>query len=54
MQTSILLLLFILLIGIAAMQTLGSILHWYTPYLIGLGIVILAALIQHTPRNDDV
>jgi hypothetical protein len=52
--TSILPLLFILLIAITSLQTLGSILHWYSPYLIALGVIILAALIQHTPRNDDV
>jgi hypothetical protein len=53
-QTSILLLLFILLIAITSMQTLGSVLHWYSPYLIALGVIVLAALIQHAPRNDDV
>jgi hypothetical protein len=54
MQTSILLLMFILLIAITSMQTLGSVLHWYSPYLIALGVIIITALILHGPRNDDV
>jgi hypothetical protein len=53
-QTSILLLMFILLIAITSLQTLGNVLHWYSPYLIALGVITLAALIQHGPRNDDV
>ena len=45
---------FILLIAITSMQTLGGVLHWYSPYLVALGVVTLAALIQHGPRDDDV
>lgn len=54
MHRSILLLVFILLIAITGMEALRSSLHWYSPFVVALGIVLLAALLQLPPRHDDV
>lgn len=54
MQRSILLLVFILIIAITGMQALRSLLDWYSPYLLALGVIILAALLQLPPRHDDI
>jgi hypothetical protein len=29
-------------------------LSWYSPFLVALGVILLAALLQLPPRNDDV
>jgi hypothetical protein len=54
MQRSILLLIFILLIAITGMEALRSSLAWYSPFLVALGVILLAALLQLPPRHDDV
>lgn len=54
MQRSILLLVFCLLIAIVGMQSLRSQLDWYSPFLVALGVILLAALLQLPPRHDDV
>jgi len=54
MHRSILLLVFILLIAITGMQALRSMLDWYSPFLVALGVILLAALLQLPPRHDDV
>jgi hypothetical protein len=54
MQRSILLLVFILVIAITGMQAVRSMLHWYSPFLMALGVIVLAALLQLPPRHDDV
>lgn len=54
MHRSILLLIFILLMGITLMQALSSLLQWYSPFLVALGIILLAALLQLPPRHDDL
>jgi hypothetical protein len=54
MQRSILLLVFILLIAITGMEALRSTLDWYSPFLVALGVILLAALLQLPPRHDDI
>ena len=54
MQRPILLMVFILIIAITGMQALRSLLDWYSPFLMGLGVIILAALLQLPPHHDDV
>ncbi|MEY4640775.1 MAG: hypothetical protein RLZZ227_769 [Pseudomonadota bacterium] len=54
MQRSILLLVFILVIAITGMQAVHSLLNWYSPFLMALGVILLAALLQLPPRHDDV
>jgi purine-cytosine permease-like protein len=54
MHRSILLLVFFLLIAITGMQALRSLLSWYSPFLVALGVIVLAALLQLPPRHDDV
>lgn len=54
MHRSVLLLVFILIIVITGMQALDSLLHWYSPYLAALGVILLAALLQLPPRHDDL
>lgn len=54
MQRSILLLVFILLIAITGMEALRGSLSWYGPFLVALGVILLAALLQLPPRHDDV
>jgi len=53
MQHSVMLLVFILLIAIVGMQALNDTLHWYTPFLVALGVILLAALVQLPARRDD-
>jgi len=53
MRRSFLILIFIFLSAITVIQTLGSVWRWYTPFLMALSIIILAALIQQKPRHDD-
>lgn len=53
MQRSVMLLVFILLITITGMQTLNNLLFWYSPFLVALGVIVLAALIQLPARRDD-
>lgn len=53
MQRSVMLLVFILLIVITVMQALNNLLHWYSPFLVTLGVILLAALVQLPPRQDD-
>jgi hypothetical protein len=52
MQRSILLLVFIVLIAISGVQALRGQLDWYSPFLVALGIIMLAALLQLPPRHD--
>ena len=54
MQRSILLLVFILVIAITGMQAVRSSLDWYSPFVVALGVILLAALLQLPPRHDDV
>jgi hypothetical protein len=54
MQRTALLLVFILIIAITGMQALSGALAWYSPFLVALGVILLAALLQHPPQQDDV
>lgn len=53
MRRSFLIFIFIFLSAITVIQALGSVWRWYSPFLMALGIIILAALIQQQPRNDE-
>lgn len=53
MRRSFLILIFIFLSAITVIQTLGAVWRWYSPFLMALGIIVLAALIQQKPRHDD-
>lgn len=52
-RRSFLILIFIFLSALTVIQTLGPVWRWYSPFLMALGIIVLAALIQQKPRNDD-
>jgi hypothetical protein len=53
MRRSFLILFFVMLSAFTVIQTLGSVWRWYSPFLMALGIIVLAALIQQKPRHDD-
>jgi len=53
MRRSFLILVFIFLSTLIVLQTLGAVWRWYSPFLMALGIIVLAALIQQKPRHDD-
>lgn len=54
MHRSVLLLVFILIIAITGMQALSNALSWYSPFLVALGVILLAGLLQHPPPQDDL
>ena len=53
MRRSFLILLFIFLSAVTVIQALGSVWLWYSPFIMALGIIVLAALIQNPPRHDE-
>jgi hypothetical protein len=54
MRRSFLFLIFAFLSAITVIQTLGSTWRWYSPFLMALGIIVLAALIQQKPHQDEL
>lgn len=54
MHRSVFLLVFILLIAITVMLALSDVLHWYSPFLVALGVIVLTALLQLPLRHDDL
>ena len=54
MRRSFLILIFIFLSAITVIQALGSDWRWYSPFLMVLGIIVLAALIQQNPGPDEL
>lgn len=54
MRRSFLFLIFVFLSAITVIQTLGAAWRWYSPFLMALGIIVLAALIQQKPRQDEL
>jgi hypothetical protein len=53
-RRSFLILIFIFLSVITVIQALGSDWRWYSPFLMVLGIIVLAALIQQNPGPDEL
>lgn len=53
MRRSFLFLIFVFLSVITVIQTLGAAWRWYSPFLMALGIIVLAALIQQKPQQDE-
>lgn len=53
-RRSFLVLIFIFLSAITVIQALGSDWRWYSPFLMALGIIVLAALIQQNPGPDEL
>ena len=53
MRRSFLILIFIFLSAVTVIQAFGSVWRWYSPFLMALGIIIFAALIQQKPRHDE-
>lgn len=54
MRRSFLFLIFVFLSVITVIQTLGAVWRWYSPFLMALGIIVLAALIQQKPNHDEL
>jgi len=53
-RRSFLILIFIFLSAITVIQSLGSVWRWYSPFLMVLGIIVLAAVIQQNPGPDEL
>ncbi len=53
MRRSFLILIFIFLSAVTVIQAFGSVWRWYSPFLMALGIIFFAALIQQKPRHDE-
>ena len=54
MNQNFLLILFVLLITLTALQSLGQLTFWYSPFLMALIVILFTALTQQDSQNDGL